>query len=193
MCFYRNILVAAFLLSLLLSGCGGNKKDSVAGTLLNPDTIPTMLTHDVTTLISDSGMTKYKITSKIWFVYDEAKIPVWKFPEGLYLEKLDDEFKVEAHIECDSATYFKRDKLWRLDGNVKITNVKKELFLTEQLFWSQSRHKVYSDSFIHIEKSDRIIEGYGFTSNERMTTYQINKPSGIFPVDEERSGAARQQ
>ncbi len=183
-----NIVMAIAIISGMLSGCGKKKTDNVIATAIDPDSMPTMVTKDVTTLISDSGMTKYRITSKLWIVYDEAKTPVWKFPTGLYLEKLDDKFKTEAHIECDSATYFKRDKLWRLDGNVRISNVKKELILTEQLFWSQSLHKVYSDSFIHIEKSDRIIEGYGFTSNERMTTYLINKPSGIFPIDENRAG-----
>ena len=188
----RDILLTLTILSVLRAGCGKEKVDSVVETDTNPDSMPTMVTRDVTTLISDSGMTKYRITSKLWIVYDEAKTPVWKFPTGLYLEKFDEKFRVEAHIKCDSATYFKQEKLWRLDGNVEISNVQKEVFLTEQLYWSQSRHKVYSDSFIHIEKSDRIIEGYGFTSNEKMTTYIINKPSGIFPVDEERAGAAEQ-
>ena len=41
---------------------------------------------------------------------------------------------------------------------------------------------MYSDSFIHIERSDRIIEGYGFESNEQMTDYVIRRPSGIFPT-----------
>ena len=176
----------------IISGCRKEKIEDVVETVLDPDSIPTMVTHNVTTLISDSGMTKYKITSKLWIVYDEAKTPVWKFPTGLYLEKLDNQFKPEAHIECDSAIYFKRDKLWRLDGNVRISNIKKEVILTEQLFWSQSLHKVYSDSFKKKKKSDRIIEGYGFTSNERMTVYQINKPSGIFPIDESRARAAQQ-
>ena len=38
-------------------------------------------------------------------------------------------------------------------------------FDTELLFWDQQNKKIYTDSFIHIEKSDRIIEGYGFVSN----------------------------
>ena len=38
---------------------------------------------------------------------------------------------------------------------------------------------------------NRIIEGYGFESNEQMTQYNIKKVSGIFPVDEERSGIGK--
>ena len=67
---------------------------------------------------------------------------------------------------------------------MNVLNTAGEKFLTQQLYWSQRDHKVYSDSFIHIEKADRIIEGYGFNSNDRMTTYNVNKPSGIFPLSE---------
>lgn len=185
----RKIALALVILTFLFQSCGKEKVNDVISTQLNPDSMPTMVTRNVSTVISDSGMIRYRITSKLWLIYDEAKVPTWKFPIGLYVEKFDDKFKVDSHIKCDSATYFVQEKLWRLDGMVEIKNVKKEEFLTNQLFWSQLTHKVYSDSFIHIEKSDRIIEGYGFTSNERMTTYQVNKPSAILPVDESRSGA----
>ena len=36
----------------------------------------------------------------------------------------------------------------------------------------------------HIEKTDRIIEGYGFVSNDRMTTYTLDSVSGIFPMEQ---------
>ncbi len=180
----RNIL---FLLiaAVAFMGCRDEVKD-VVKKATDPEKVPTVVSHDVTTLISDSGITQYRIKTKIWYIYREAKKPYWLFPEGLYLEQFDDKFKTAASIQCDSAKYFEDDKIWRLDGNVRIWNVNKELILTNQLFWSQNEQKVYSDSFIHIEKADRILEGYGFVSNERMTTYTLNKPSGIFPFDESR-------
>ena len=188
----RRIGVSFMALSLAMVAC--TKKDGTIGVDASSgkaDSVPTMLTRDVKTIISDSGMAKYRITAKLWLVYDEVSVPVWKFPYGLYLEKFDRIFKIEAHVNCDSATFFQETKLWRLDGNVEIKNTAKDEFLTEQLFWSQSQHKVYSDSFIHIVKSDRVIEGYGFESNEQMTQYTIRKVSGIFPVDEERSGIGK--
>ena len=152
----------------------------------NGETTPTVVTHDITTLISDSGITKYRITSKVWYIYEESKRPHWTFPQGLFLEQFDSVFNVAATIRCNSAVYYKNDRLWRLDGHVRIWNINKELILTNQLFWDQNQQKVYSDSFIHIEKAERVLEGYGFTSNERITTYQINKPSGIFPISQKR-------
>ncbi|MEF9923057.1 MAG: LPS export ABC transporter periplasmic protein LptC [Muribaculaceae bacterium] len=184
----RNILFIVIIF-LSLFGCKQELKDVVKRET-DPDKVPTVVTRDITTLISDSGVTQYKITSKIWYIYQEAKKPYWKFPKGLFIEKFDEKFKTDASIRCDSATYFKDEQLWRLDGHVTIKNVKKELILTQQLFWDQRLQKVYSDSFIHIEKSDRIIEGYGFVSNERMTTYTLQHPMGIFPVPERAPGAS---
>ena len=150
-----------------------------------------MVTRDVVSLISDSGMTRYRILSKLWLVYDEAEVPTWKFPVGLKLEQFDDSFRIAATVKCDSATYFKNQKLWRLDGHVDIRNIKKEVIETEQIFWDQVNHKVYSDSFVHIERADRILEGYGFTSNEKLTEYVIRRPSGIIPVPERKDTTAQ--
>lgn len=159
----------------------------------DPETVPTVLSRNVKTLISDSGITQYRITTKLWYIYSLATKPYWFFPEGLYLEQFDEKFNTAASIQCDSAKYFVDNKLWRLDGNVRIWNVNKELILTNQLFWSQRDQKVYSDSFIHIEKADRTLEGYGFVSNERMTTYTLHRPSGIFPYDENRTPVGQRQ
>ncbi|MDE7443686.1 MAG: hypothetical protein K2M65_05960, partial [Muribaculaceae bacterium] len=73
---------------------------------------------------------------------------------------------------------------------VRMRNTEGDRFLTQQLFWNQNEHKVYSDSFIHIDRADRTIEGYGFVSNEQMTTYSISNPTGIFPVSDFRKESA---
>ena len=178
----RNLL---FLFVTILSvwGCSEENKEFV-NRETDPEKVPSVISHDVMTLISDSGITQYRITAKRWDIFEEAKEPYWTFPEGLYLEKFDKNFDTEASIKSDSAKYFKDDQLWRLDGNVTIVNTNDEIILTQQIFWDQHEKKVYSDSFIHIEKKDRIIEGYGFNSNERMTKYQLNNVSGIFPVED---------
>lgn len=179
-----RVLPALFALAVLIVvGCS-NDKTEVVHRNTDMETAPTMMTRDVVTLISDSGITRYRITTDLWLVYDEAAEPHWRFPEGLFMEKFDDKFATDATILCDSATYFKNKQLWRLDGNVNILNTLGEKFLTQQLFWDQRQNKVYSDSFIHIERADRTIEGVGFESNDRMTRYSIKNPTGIFPASQ---------
>lgn len=187
----RNILFTLVAMSTALS-CK-NEVKSVIQQSTNPEVTPTMLTTDITTLVSDSGVTKYRITSQRWEMYDESDTPNWVFPKGLFLEQFDSTLKVEATFECDSARYLKNSKLWRFMGNVRSWNTKNDLILTNELYWDQNKKKVYSDSFIHIEQPERTLEGYGFESNERLTTYKLKRPMGIFPVNEEnkKSNSAR--
>ena len=179
-------IAVVMMMAAVTTSCREKVKPGLIS-LENVDQMPTMLTRDVSTLISDSGYTRYHITAPLWLMFDNIRDPKWKFPEGLDMEKYDNNMAVDATITCDSATYFSQKKIWRLDGNVRMRNTVGDKFLTQQIFWDQSKHSVYSDSFIHIERSNRIIEGYGFTSNENMTDYTVNHPSGIFPVPERKN------
>ncbi len=143
---------------------------------------PTMSTRDVSTLISDSGYTRYHLTAPLWQMFEDAEEPFWNFPEGLEVEQYDLAMNPESTVVCDSATYFSRKRLWRLDGNVIMVNTEADSFLTEQLFWDQSARKIYSDSFVHIVRTDRTIEGYGFESDQSMLYYTVHRPTAILPA-----------
>ena len=147
------------------------------------NTTPTMATTDVSTLISDSGYTKYHVTAALWQMFEDAEEPFWRFPDGLELEQYDTEMRPQSSVVCDSAVYFSRKRLWRLDGNVVMVNTEADSFLTQQLFWDQNSRKIYSDSFIHIVRTDRIIEGYGFESDQSMRYYSVQHPTAILPVE----------
>lgn len=186
----RTLPVAALIAAATLPACQEEHKDYVSGRL-DFERVPTMKTVNVETFISDSGIIRYRITAPLWLMFEEAREPHWLFPKGLKLERYDDFFHKNANIVCDSATYYKSRGLWRLDGDVQITNIAEEKFLTRQLFWNERTHEVYSDSFIHVEQRDKILEGYGFTSNDRLTRYTINRVSGIFPTEGLRQGATQ--
>ncbi|MCC8071959.1 MAG: LPS export ABC transporter periplasmic protein LptC [Bacteroidales bacterium] len=172
-----------------LTACSDGNSAVVAGAI-DPETFATMTTRDVETLISDSGITRYRIEAPLWLVFDEAKEPRWTFPEGMHIERFDNFFQREATIDCDSATYFRQKQLWRLDGYVDISNMAGERFKTQQLFWDQKKQTVYSDSFIHIERVDRVIEGYGFISDEKMTQYEVLNVQAILPVQERQASTS---
>ena len=152
------------------------------------ETTPTMATTDVSTLISDSGYTKYHVTTPLWQMFEDAEEPFWRFPQGLELEQYDTDMRTHSTVVCDSAVYYSRKKLWRLDGDVVMVNTQADSFLTQQLFWDQNSRKIYSDSFIHIVRTDRTIEGYGFESDQSMLYYTVNRPTAILPADKRPGG-----
>ena len=182
---HKNITIAlAMVMFILLSvACSGRKK-IVGEAITERDSLPIMETKGVSTLISDSGIIRYRLQAEDWRVFDKKKPPYWAFEEGVYLETFDTLFQMEANIKAETAYYYEKQKLWKLMGNVVIRNLKGEKFNTELLYWDQNTEKVYSDRFIRIEQPDRIITGRGFDSNQQMTKYTIHKPEGIFYLED---------
>lgn len=174
---------------LLFSSCGGKKKD-MGEAITERDSLPMMETDGVVTYVSDSGVTRYKVDTEEWLVFDRKKPSYWAFEKGVYLEQFDSLMNVDASIKADTAYYFDKQKLWKLIGHVDIKNRKGERFNTELLYWNQATEKVYSDRFIRIEQPDRIITGHGFDSNQQMTIYEIKNIEGIFYVDEDEQKAS---
>ena len=160
--------------------------------------MPVLDAQQVTTLISDSGVTRFRITACEWQVYDKAKPSYWEFPKGIYLEQFDAMLNTSATLRADYAYYDDQQEIWHLTGNVNATNVNGEQFETPELYWEQKTERVYSDSAITIIqpptqtaiKADgdnakgTVIQGVGFESNQEMTKYTIRRPTGIFSVDD---------
>ena len=181
---FPYLLILLLLGFSILLGCKEEQKVDISHTL-DSTKMPTMSTENISTLISDSGITQYKIIAPLWNIYDEADPPYWHFPKGLYLQKFDPQYNVIATVGADSARYFKNERLWKLEGNVEMTKVPDELFLSPRVYWDQRKQQLYSDTFIHIENATHVIEGTGFESDETLSRYRILHPTGIFPVDKE--------
>ncbi len=183
----NSITIALVVIVVLFfyTACGSKDAETI-DIQYDPDVMPSMITDSVTTLISDSGITRYKLVAANWQVFDKAKEPYWYFPEGLYLERFDSLFQVEAKIYADSAWNYTEKRLWRLKGNVDIRNMEGEMFLSDELFWDQQEQRVYSDKYIQIKRGDTELKGYGFESNQEMTEYSIFRPhDGKIPFKEE--------
>lgn len=174
----------AIVMLFLLPSCS-NKKQPTTDAITNRDSVAVMVTRDVSTYISDSGVVRYKIITDEWKVFDRLDPSMWSFEEGIYLEKFDNELNIDAIIQADTAYYYDKQELWELRGNVHIENEQDEEFDTQLLFWNQQTKRVYSDLYIRIRQQRRIITGIGFTSNQDFTNYTIKQTQGIFPIKEE--------
>ena len=175
--------ILAAVMFVLFPACSGKDKN-LAEAISENDTLPSMTSLGVTTLISDSGITRYKIVAEEWLVHDKKNPPYWAFEKGVYLEKFDTLFRIDASIKADTAYYHEKKKLWELKGNVQILSQRGDKFQTSLLFWDEKKEKVYSDQFIQIEQEDKIIKGYGFESNQDLTEYIIKNTTGIFTVED---------
>ena len=189
-----NITAAfyAAVMFVLFPSCS-NKGKNLANAVSENDTLPTMSSLGVTTLISDSGITRYKIVTEEWIVFDKKSPSYWSFEKGVYLEKFDTLFHIDASIKADTAYYYDKKKLWELRSNVQIQSQRGDKFETELLFWDENKEKVYSDKYIRISQEDKVITGYGFESDQNLTEYQIKNTTGIFTVEDKAASPTNGQ
>ena len=178
-----TIFVVVVMLLLFTASCNGDNKEVVV-VAFDPETTYTLRTTDYTTQFSDSGITRYRAIAKEFLKFDKAKEPFSYFPEGIYVEKFDTLFNIEASLKADTPYNYEKKGLWKLIGNVRVENLEGKKFETSLLFWDQKEEKVYSDKYIRIQEDDKIITGIGFESNQNMTQYKIFNSQGVFPVSE---------
>ncbi len=169
---------------MLLCSCTHRDVKLRTGAVSDRAAIPALSTDCVTTLISDSGITRYRIKAVKWLVFDKAEPPYWEFPLGIYLERFDEQLEVNSMLQADYAHYNQESHEWHLKGNVHSLNEKGEVFDTPELYWNQDEEKIYSDSSIVITRQQTVIRGVGFRSNQSMTLYTILNPTGIIPFEE---------
>ncbi len=178
-----TFLVVVTLLFSMFS-CGGETLDQTSFSVENRSKTPKLKTDSITTLVSDSGITRYRLSALQWMIFDRDTHPYWDFPKGIYVERFDEEYNVDAFVQSDKARYDQTTQIWKLDQNVIAQNLAGEKFETQQMFWDQRNERIYSDSLITITQSNKIIIGFGFESNQNFTRYVIRNPQGIFPVKE---------
>lgn len=176
--------VSATVAMLVSMQSCSNDDRATAPAITNRDSMPILKSVGVSTLISDSGIIRYKIISEDWFIYDRKNPSYWSFEKGMFIEKFDESYHVEAYISCDTAYYFDTKKLWELRGRVLVKNIKGETFKTSLLYWDQVKHEIYSDRYMEIQGETKL-RGYNFRSNEQMTEYSIHNSVGSFPLSEE--------
>jgi len=143
-----------------------------------------MRSYGVNTLISDSGVMKYRMIAERWMVNEVVNPPRWIFPRGIFMEQFDEKFHPEAYIQADTAYYYTVQKLWHLIGNVRVKTVDGLRFNSEELYWDQERHELYSNVFSRVVTPERELQGNRFTSDERMHHYSVTTAKGSFQQED---------
>lgn len=185
-------LLTIFLGLTLLAATFSCGKDAPpqGASIAKRDSAAVMLTWGCSKMISDSGVMRYKVIAEKWEVFDRTTPTRHAFEKGIFLERFDDQFKVDLHITADTAYWYDQN-LWELRGRVVVDNLKEQtLFKTELLWWNTGSHEFYSKAYMNIFTPDRHLEGYDFHSNESMTRYSINQPKGYMPVPKDAGPTA---
>ena len=186
----RALVLAAMTMAVF--SCS-EEVEHTAPAIHDRDSVSMMTSYGVNTLISDSGVIKYKIVTERWDVNTVRQPSRWTFICGIFLEQFDEKFNIQAYIQADTAWYYDQLKLWALRGRVRVRNVNGLRFTSEELFWDGIKHEFYSNKFSRVVSPERTLQGTYFRSDERMIKYTVSNSKGSFvKPDDNAPGTASQ-
>ncbi len=176
---YSKFLIVWLVAVVLLASCE-EQKEHTAPAIHDRDSVSMMTSYGVNTLISDSGVIKYRIVAERWEVNTVRNPSRWIFEKGLFFEQFDEKFHVQSYIQCDTAYYYDQKRLWELRSRVSILTKDGLRFTSQQLFWDETNHELYSHVHSKLVTPERTLEGSYFRSDERMTKYYVSNSRGSF-------------
>jgi len=179
-------MIKNFLYSMLfVSGIAAmlscsEEHEHTAPAIHDRDSVPSMVSYGVNTLISDSGIIKYRIVTERWEMNDKRNPSRWIFDKGVLLTQFDQTLHIQSYIQCDTAYYFDKNRIWELRGRVRILTKQGLRFSSEELFWDEQKHEIWSHRFSHLKTPERELQGNYFKSDENMTKYIVTNTKGSF-------------
>ena len=174
-----RLMLAAVMVAGFAVSCE-ESKEHIAPAIYDRDSVSVMTSYGVNTLVSDSGVIKYRIVTERWDVNQTRQPSRWTFIKGLFLEQFDEQFHVQLYVQADTAWYYDQKKLWELRGRVRVRNLEGLVFTSEELFWDGYSHELYSYQFSRLVTPERTLQGTYFRSDERMTRYTVSNSKGSF-------------
>ena len=172
--------VFIFLFSIIALLACTEEHEHTAPAIRDKDSVPSMVSYGVNTLISDSGVIKYRIVTERWEMNDKRNPSRWIFDKGVFLTQFDQTLHIQSYIQCDTAYYFDKNRIWALRGRVRILTKQGLRFSSEELYWDEQKHEIWSHKFSHLKTPERELQGNYFKSNENMTKYIVTNTKGSF-------------
>lgn len=172
----RTVLIP-LVASVLLVSCQQEEQGRFVN--IDPTVVPTHIIDNPVIQFLDSAHTKAVLRASQARVYEDRM-------ETLLDSNVQVEFisrtsgKRLSLLTADSIVIDDRTQNMTAHGHVVvIADSTATTLKTPLLMWDNSRQKLHSTEYVHIQSPTEIIEGYGFESDQNLKNYKIYKVSGI--------------
>ncbi|MBR2451751.1 MAG: LPS export ABC transporter periplasmic protein LptC [Rikenellaceae bacterium] len=167
--------------AILLYSCSAENTKEV-----NKETLLTQQSDSLTIVQTAEGKCDYVFTTPLMERYEFAKEPYMEFRKGVEITTYDDSTGLEAsYLIADYAIFYEKRELWEAKGNVVARNVEGQTLYTQQLFWNQKTHRIYSNVDSKVIQGQDVFIGEGFESDDRFEKWSFRKFTGKLTVDTE--------
>lgn len=123
----------------------------------NDEGLMTEFNENLTLTESENGHKKHVFKAPLMEGYGQAKDPYQEFREGIELITFQqqDSMDVQAtSLTADYAVNYTDRKLWEARGNVVIKKSNGEQVYTQQIFWNERTHRIWSNVDTRVVRAD---------------------------------------
>ncbi|MBY0477411.1 MAG: LPS export ABC transporter periplasmic protein LptC [Chitinophagaceae bacterium] len=141
----------------------------------------------VTSYLSTGGKLKAKLTAPFMLRYYDT-VPRVEFPNTLHVDFYNDSMQIESYLDAKKASYYEQQSRVILTDSVVVIRIDGDTLITNELFWEQNLHKLFTNSDVEIRQKTKTIYGKGFESDEQLKNFRIDTPKGFILVGASKFG-----
>ena len=105
-----------------------------------------------------------------------------KIVDGIKVDFFNESGQTTSTLTAKSAIQNERDDKIFIREDVVVKSKSNETLETDELIWDERAKKLYTDKWVKVSTPDEVIYGYGFTSNQEFSYWEIRKVRGRFNV-----------
>lgn len=180
----RNLSVALPLLgsAILLFSCQASAPQTEEPTeSQNAENMMTEYSENLSIVMSENGLKSYHFETPLMEGYTLARDPYREFRKGIKITMFEEDSTSNdaATLTANYAIFYENRKLWEAKGDVVVIQTNGRRLYTQQLFWNQSTHRIYSNVDSRIVDGDEMTDCEGFESDEEMVQWKYRKLKGV--------------
>jgi LPS export ABC transporter protein LptC len=137
--------------------------------------------RNVTSYLSQGGRMKAKLTAPLMLRFFDS-VPRVEFPNSLHVDFYNDSLQVESYLDAKKAWYYEQQSRIVLTDSVVVIRIDGDTLKTNELYWEQNLHKLYTTKDVEIRQKTKTIFGKGFESDEQLKNGRIDSITGILLV-----------
>ena len=180
----RNLAVALPMLgsAILLFSCQAKNTQSAESA---PESVAenmmTEYSENLSIMMSENGVKSYHFETPLMEGYTMARDPYREFRKGVKITMFEEDSLSSdaATLTANYAIFYENRKLWEAKGDVVVIQTNGRRLYTQQLFWNQATHRIYSNVDSRIIDGDEMTDCEGFESDEEMIQWKYRKLKGV--------------
>ena len=175
------------LIGIMILSAGCENDIERINMLTDEAMIPKLQGTNVEVIYSDSASVEVQILAPSFRQYTDIERPYMEFPEGIEVYFYNDSLEIESELRANYTIYYPEEGLWHASGDVVAKRLDNgDALNTEELFWDEEEHLIYSNTFTRIQNEDGTFYGKrGFESDQDLSNWQLKGTSGTVTVQDE--------